>query len=200
MPPIETTKPASNPTYSRSPLYKESIFLARTPVNGGTTGTLSIGLELARFIWHQIVMEGTTRGSKLTFTNSRSSSLLLKVIERVIERATLEEAAQILEASEEHMIKVFESIGMVSEARHVAELVAYVRAHSFLTSDHLFKLVQNVMTQKDFDESLKAAVRAECSTSSNGRSTGSWSGAWSLLREQGLRPLRLTRLVTFVIR
>jgi len=78
---------------------------------------------------------------------------------RVIERATLEEAAQILEASEQHMIKVFESIGMVSEARHVSELVAFVRAHSFLTSDHLFRLVQNIMTQKDFNESIQAAVR-----------------------------------------
>lgn len=78
---------------------------------------------------------------------------------RVIERANLEEATQILEGSEIHMIKVFDSIGMVSEARHVAELVAYARAHSFLTADQLYKLVQNIMSQKDFDESIKAAIR-----------------------------------------
>jgi uncharacterized protein (DUF2126 family) len=47
----------------------------------------------------------------------------------------------------------------VDEARHVAELASYVKAHSFLTSDHLYKLVQNVMSLKDFEESLKAAIR-----------------------------------------
>jgi hypothetical protein len=77
----------------------------------------------------------------------------------IIEKSYLEEADGILESSEKHMIKVFESIGMVDEARHVAELASYVKAHTFLTSDHLYKLVQNVMSLKDFEESLKAAIR-----------------------------------------
>ena len=77
----------------------------------------------------------------------------------IIEREYLEEADLILSSAEKHMIKVFDSIGMVDEARHAAELVSYVKAHSFLTSDHLYKLVQNIMTQKDFDETIRAAVR-----------------------------------------
>jgi len=77
----------------------------------------------------------------------------------VIEREYLEEADTILSSAERHMIKVFESIGSVAEARQAAELLSYVKAHSFLTPDQLYKLVQNIMSVKDFDETLKAAVR-----------------------------------------
>lgn len=77
----------------------------------------------------------------------------------VIEKEYLEEADALLESSEKHMIKVFESIGMVPEARHVGELEAYVKAHTFLTSDALYKLVQNIMSLKDFEEAIKAAVK-----------------------------------------
>jgi hypothetical protein len=78
---------------------------------------------------------------------------------RTIQKEHLVEAEQILNSSEKHMLRVFESIGMVDEARHVAELAAYVRAHEFLTSDQLYGLVRNIMSVKDFEESIKAAVR-----------------------------------------
>lgn len=77
----------------------------------------------------------------------------------IVERDYLIEAEAILASAEKHMIKVFDSIGMVPEARHAGELVSYVKAHSFLTSDHLYKLVQNIMSLKDYEETLKAAVR-----------------------------------------
>lgn len=77
----------------------------------------------------------------------------------VIEKDHLVEAEAILTSSERHMMKVFESVGMVDEARHVAELAAFVRAHSFLTADQLYSYVRNIMTQRDFTEALSSAVR-----------------------------------------
>jgi hypothetical protein len=77
----------------------------------------------------------------------------------VIEKEYLEEADALLESSEKHMIRVFESIGMVPEARHVTELASYVKAHAFLTSDQLYRLVQNIMSLKDFEEAIKSAVK-----------------------------------------
>lgn len=77
-----------------------------------------------------------------------------------IEPAHLQEAEQLLNAVEPDMQKVFETIGMVDEAQHVTEIVAFVRANGFQTSDQLWRLVMNTMTQRDFEEALKAAVRA----------------------------------------
>jgi hypothetical protein len=71
----------------------------------------------------------------------------------------LKEACALLEAVEPHMLKVFESIGVVNEAQHVGEMVAFVRTHGAQTSDELWRLVMNTMSQRDFEEALKAAVR-----------------------------------------
>lgn len=77
----------------------------------------------------------------------------------IIEEQDLVEANDLVTAVEPDMIKVFESIGIVDEARYLAELVAFVRAHGFLTSDELWRLCMNTMPQKQFDEGVKAAVR-----------------------------------------
>lgn len=77
----------------------------------------------------------------------------------VIDKAHLEEALVLLGDIEGDMIKVFESIGVVDEAKHVAELIALVRAHGFLTSEQLWAQVQNVMSQRDFIAALSAAVQ-----------------------------------------
>lgn len=76
-----------------------------------------------------------------------------------IEAEHLIEAEQLLATAEPHMLKVFESIGIVDEAKHVNELLGFVRAHGFLTSDALYKLVMNTMNQKEFIEAISAAVR-----------------------------------------
>jgi|SRR3990167_1157623 len=73
--------------------------------------------------------------------------------------AQLQEAEQILTVSEPHMLKVFESIGIVDEARHTYEVVGFVKAHGFLTSDKLWTLVMNLMSQKDFNDAIVGAVR-----------------------------------------
>lgn len=77
----------------------------------------------------------------------------------IISKEDLEEAALLLETTEPHMLKVFESIGVVDEARHMSEILSFVRAHGFLTSDQIWQKVMNIMSQKDFEEALKSAVR-----------------------------------------
>lgn len=71
------------------------------------------------------------------------------------------EANELLSIAETHMLKVFESIGVVMEAKHTRELMAYVKAHEWLTADELWKCVMNLMSQKDFEEALKAAIRGD---------------------------------------
>lgn len=77
----------------------------------------------------------------------------------LITQEHLEEAATLLSSVEPHMLKVFESIGMIDEAKNTNEIVAFVKTHGFQTSDELWRLVMNTMSQRDFEEALKAAVR-----------------------------------------
>jgi hypothetical protein len=72
----------------------------------------------------------------------------------------LHEASLLLESAEPHMLKVFESIGVVDESRRANELEKFVRAHGWLSADQLYTFVRNIMTQKDYEEALKSAVRA----------------------------------------
>jgi hypothetical protein len=76
-----------------------------------------------------------------------------------LQRGDLQDADMIITGIEPDMIKVFESVGVVDEARHVGELAAFVKAYGFLTSDNLWRLVMNTMSMRDFETSLKAAVQ-----------------------------------------
>lgn len=76
----------------------------------------------------------------------------------LIEVSDLKEAEAILNSTESSMIKVFESVGVVDEAKHVAELTAFVRAHKWLTAKDLYRLCYNIMTEKDFKLALKHAI------------------------------------------
>lgn len=73
----------------------------------------------------------------------------------------LEEASLILHDAEISMIKVFDSVGKVDEAKHVAELMQFVRAYKWITSQDLYKLCYNVMAEKDFKQALRLAVEGE---------------------------------------
>src|SRR5258705_640640 len=77
----------------------------------------------------------------------------------IITKAHMEEAEMLLTSTEPYMMKVFESVGMVDEAQHVAELLAYIRAHKVLTANELWSLVGQVMSQREFNEAVHAAVR-----------------------------------------
>lgn len=76
----------------------------------------------------------------------------------VIERPDLEEANALLESVEPHMIKVFESVGVVDESKNVANILAHVRAYQWIDGHTLFNLLRNNLTEKDFKNALRIAV------------------------------------------
>lgn len=76
----------------------------------------------------------------------------------VITRDDLSEADAILSQTEKSMLKVFESVGMVDEAKHVASLCAFVRGYGFLPVQELRNMTLNTMNEKDFKQALRVAV------------------------------------------
>ena len=76
----------------------------------------------------------------------------------VITEEYLKEAEALLVSVEPHMKRVFESVGLVDEARHAQELASYVRAIGFMTSEELWRSVMNIMSQKEYQEALRAAI------------------------------------------
>lgn len=79
----------------------------------------------------------------------------------VITKDDLIDAEKILSGAESSMIKVFESIGVVDEAKHIAELVSFVKAHQWITAEDLYRLCYNVMSERDFKQAVKIAVSGE---------------------------------------
>jgi hypothetical protein len=74
-------------------------------------------------------------------------------------QSDLEEADQILTTTESSMIKVFESVGVVDEAKHLAEVVAFVRAYGFITSKQLYYTnCHSIMHEKDFKDAVRHAI------------------------------------------
>lgn len=79
--------------------------------------------------------------------------------ELVIHQADLEEALAILASAEQSMIKVFESVGVVEEAKHVAEIAMFVRAHKWITpKDLYYNHCHNIMAEKDFKTAIRQAM------------------------------------------
>lgn len=76
----------------------------------------------------------------------------------IIEKEDLVEADTILAETEKSMLKVFESVGLVDEARHVASLQAFVRGYGFLPVQELRNMTANTMNEKDFKQALRIAV------------------------------------------
>ena len=91
---------------------------------------------------------------KLAIVLAASKSNLL-----VITKDHLEAADALLRAVEPHMQRVFESVGMVDEARRVREIVSFIKSHGWRSSDDLWRLVQNVMSQREYIEALSAAIK-----------------------------------------
>lgn len=79
----------------------------------------------------------------------------------LITKEDLEEADAILTDAEFSMIRVFESVGVVDEAKHVAELMQFCRAYRWITSQDLYRLCHNIMSEKDFKQALRLAVEGE---------------------------------------
>jgi hypothetical protein len=79
--------------------------------------------------------------------------------EMVVHRIHLEKADLLLTNTEPHMARVFDSIGVADEARRVHELLPFLKAYSWLSVDELFRHVMNVMSQRDFEDALKSALK-----------------------------------------
>ncbi len=94
-------------------------------------------------------------------THIHKVALVLAAAQRdqlIIERSDLEEADILLTSIEPDMIKVFESVGVVDESRHVANILAHVRAYQWIDGSTLFNLLRNTVTEKDFKNALRIAV------------------------------------------
>jgi hypothetical protein len=79
----------------------------------------------------------------------------------LIEEEDLREAEAIVSLNEQDMIQVFDSIGMVTQSRHVQEIVSIVRFSGFQTSKALWSRAMNHMTLKDFEEAVRAALHGK---------------------------------------
>ena len=78
----------------------------------------------------------------------------------VIEEEDLKEAESIITDNEKDMQKVFESIGIVNQSKHIQEIVSTVRFSGFMTSKALWGRSMNYMTLKEFEEAVRGAVHA----------------------------------------
>jgi len=78
----------------------------------------------------------------------------------IIDKEQLEMAEALLSGVEPHMLKVFESIGVTEESRHVHELIPFLRTYGWMTMDELWKKVMNLMSNQDFENAIRAALRA----------------------------------------
>lgn len=75
-----------------------------------------------------------------------------------VTRDDLEQADALLTSVEPHMIKVFESVGVVDESKNLANIVAHVKAYSWIDPTSLFNLLRNNITEKDFKNAVRIAV------------------------------------------
>lgn len=94
-------------------------------------------------------------------THLHKVALVLAAAKRdklVVECDDLEEAETIITATEFDMLKVFESIGVVQEARHVNEIVSFVRHGGGHEVPELWARSMNIMNLQDFQNALKAAL------------------------------------------
>lgn len=76
----------------------------------------------------------------------------------VIEDTDLQMADTLLTAIEPDMIRVFESVGVVDESKNVANLLAHVRAYTWIEPNTLFNLLRNNMTEKDYKNALRISL------------------------------------------
>lgn len=90
-------------------------------------------------------------------------AMILSIAQRdtlMLECKDLDEANSILAGTEQSMLKVFESIGVVSEAQHMATLLQYVRTYGWISGRDLRKLTMNTISTADFERALHSAIEA----------------------------------------
>lgn len=77
-----------------------------------------------------------------------------------IEEDDLREAEAIISDNEKDMLKVFDSIGLPTQSKHIQELVSTVRFAGFLTNRGLWARCMNYMSYRDFEDAVRAGVAA----------------------------------------
>lgn len=94
-------------------------------------------------------------------THMHKLAIVLAAAQRdqlLIEKEDLEEADKLLTSIEPHMIKVFESVGVVDESRHIANIIAHVRAYQWIEPTPLFNMLRNNISEKDFKNAIRISV------------------------------------------
>jgi hypothetical protein len=95
-------------------------------------------------------------------THLHKLAMILAAAQRndlTITRDDLIEANEILTNTEVSMVRVFESLGVVDEAKHLAEVVAFVRAYGFITVKDLYHSnCHSIMAERDFQLAVRHAV------------------------------------------
>jgi hypothetical protein len=79
----------------------------------------------------------------------------------VIEEVDLIEADKLLSSVEPDMMRVFESVGVVDESKHVTNILTHVRAYGWIDGNSLFNLLRNNVTERDFKNALRIAVEQQ---------------------------------------
>ena len=85
--------------------------------------------------------------------------------DRVIDDKILAESDQHLTSAEGAMLRVFESIGLVTEAKWVREITSVVKNYNGvfpkgMMTNQLYKLVSNIISVKDFQQALISAIES----------------------------------------
>lgn len=78
----------------------------------------------------------------------------------IIEKSDLVEAAELVSSVETDMQKVFQSVGVVDSAKHMRELLSYVKAYEIIEVKALWELVMNTIEYRSFQEAIKALIEA----------------------------------------
>lgn len=76
----------------------------------------------------------------------------------LITKEDMVESDIILTSAEHSMIRVFESVGVVDEARHIAEILQFIKAYKWVSGQELRRLCHNIMAEKDFKQAVRQAV------------------------------------------
>lgn len=95
-------------------------------------------------------------------THLHKLAMILSAAQRddlTITHEDLMEAAAILSTTESSMIRVFESVGVVDEAKFLAEIVTFIRAYGWITPRDLYHgNCHSIMAERDFRTAVRHAI------------------------------------------
>jgi len=113
------------------------------------------------------------------FVHAMKLAMILSVARQdtlVIDEEDIILAASKLEELEKPMMNVFQSIGTSFQTKHIAEIIAFVKAFKTVSTDQLYRMCYMTMSRREFDEALVAANKAGMIkiVKSNGHAMAQW--------------------------